>query len=234
MRRMLSLETRYALYVMGGRKCVWCGRPISFREMEADHLIPKPLTGDDLQRVLALHSLPPDYDIEAVRNRAPACRECNGKKSSRIPPDAPIITMVLESAASRAPAVERRAKAALSRRDVEDALVRIELVLREEPDDEAQSLLKELAERMTRAASRVATPDSEVTFEMHPALALLWNPGTRWRLVQSLEHLALVEDGTESGIVGNDITYECGHCGNYGPWSGARCLTCGQLSEPWD
>ena len=97
-------------------------------------------------------------------------------RSSRIPPDAPIITMVLESAASRAPAAERRAKAAVSRRDVEDALVRIELVLREEPDDEAQSLLKELAERMTLAASRVTTPDSEVAFEMHPALALLWNP----------------------------------------------------------
>jgi hypothetical protein len=133
MHRTLNLETRFALYVMGGRKCVWCGRPISFREMEAEHLIPRSLTGDDLQRVLALHDLPPDYDVEAVRNRAPACRECNGKKGSRIPPDAPIITMVLESAASRAQAVERRAKAALSRRDVEDALLQIERILREEP-----------------------------------------------------------------------------------------------------
>lgn len=232
----LDLETRYALYVVGGRKCVWCGRPILFKEMEAEHLIPKSLEGDELRRVLTLHGLPPDYDLEALRNRAPACGPCNGSKSARIPPDQPIITMMLESAAARAPAVERRAKARMTRRQVEEAIAHIEMTLSGEPDPDVRELLQHLGEQMSSALKDASRDgEAEVAVEFHPALSLLWNPAGRWRLAQALgPHAVLVTDGKQAGVVGSDITYMCGNCGSYGPWSGARCLTCGHLSDPWD
>jgi HNH endonuclease len=230
----LDRETRYALYLMGGKKCVWCGRPILFSEMEAEHLIPKSLGGDELVRVLALHGLPADYDLESLRNRAPSCRGCNGSKSARIPPDQPIIAMMLESAAMRAPLVERRARSRIRRRDAEEAAVVVGQCLQHEPDDEVRALLRQLAEDIDRALAEPAEDDS-VTLELHPALALLWNPGGQWRLLETLgSRAAVVTDGQRAGVVGTDITFLCGHCGNYGPWNGTRCLTCGQMSDPWD
>ena len=106
--------------------------------------------------------------------------------------------------------------------------------LASEPDEEVRALLRQLADDIGRALAEPAEDDS-VTVNFHPALALLWNPGAKWRLLEAIgPRVAVVTDGERAGIVGNDITFLCGNCGSYGPWSGTRCLSCGQMSDPWD
>jgi hypothetical protein len=231
----LDLESRFALYVVGLRKCTWCGEPLTFSEMEIDHLIPKSLKGAELVRVLGLHGLPNDFDVDGTRNLVASCRRCNGSKGARIPPDQPIITMMLESAARRALLIERRAQVRMTKREAEDASAKLASYLRDEMDSDAQELLKGLELRFALARSAADQGAEEVTVEIHPAVSLLWNPQGRWRLLKVLgPGTAVVTNGTKVGVVGTDITYECGSCGSYGPWNGARCLTCGRLSDPWD
>lgn len=101
---------RFATFLEWGQRCVWRHEPIAFDEMELDHLIPKSLAGRQLSEVLEMHALPHDYGLESTRNKVPACRQCNGSKSKRIPPKAPGLTFLIEDAERRAPLIEARAK----------------------------------------------------------------------------------------------------------------------------
>ncbi len=101
---------RFATFLEWRQRCVWGHEPIAYDEMELDHLIPKSLAGQELSEALEMHSLPDDYDLESTRNKVPACRQCNGIKSKRIPPLAPGLTFLLEDAARRAPLIEEHAK----------------------------------------------------------------------------------------------------------------------------
>src|SRR5438132_4780397 len=116
--RALAPQERFARYLVGRERCIWCSQPIPYQEMEVEHLIPKDLEGDELPRVLALHGLPPDYDLEALENLAPSCRNCNSRRSTCPPPDTPIIAILLDAGVTRARAVRDRAKVFIERRDV--------------------------------------------------------------------------------------------------------------------
>jgi hypothetical protein len=44
-------------------------------------------------------------------------------------------------------------------------------------------------------------PDQRVTLEVHPALALLWDPDNRWKIVRNAGRTtAVVSDGLRSGV----------------------------------
>lgn len=62
--------TRLALFESWGEKCVWCGRPLFFNEMEAEHLLPKSLQGRQRVAVLEEHGRGADFDLEALENLA--------------------------------------------------------------------------------------------------------------------------------------------------------------------
>lgn len=96
---------RFAVFTVWPPKCVWGHEPITFKEMEVDHIIPKSLKGDELATVLDTHGLSSDFDLEAEENLAPTCGACNGNKSFRRPPASPGIKFLLEEAAERAGAV---------------------------------------------------------------------------------------------------------------------------------
>lgn len=39
---------RLALFLEWDQRCVWCGVPLDYRQMEVDHLIAQSLTGQEL------------------------------------------------------------------------------------------------------------------------------------------------------------------------------------------
>ena len=56
-----------------------------------------------------------------------------------------------------------------------------------------------------------------------------------WQIVSVKNKMATVTNGRFAGRtpVGEEMhpSWACPYCGAYGPWSGARCLTCGMLSD---
>lgn len=60
----------------------------------------------------------------------------------------------------------------------------------------------------------------------------------RWKTVDLTGKIATVTDGRLGGMTPvskvPDVSWRCPFCGNYGPWNGIRCLTCGYISDPSD
>lgn len=85
------------------------------------------------------------------------------------------------------------------------------------------------------AASHAAQPEiveavgHPVT--LHPALFRLLDPGA-WSVVKELSaETVVVRNGGQVGYTSTSYDFVCGRCGSHGPWSGARCLTCGALDD---
>ncbi|GEM_PF-3286834 len=53
-----------------------------------------------------------------------------------------------------------------------------------------------------------------------------------WEEVDRKAYSTTVRRGQSVGYTGRDISYMCHYCGNYGPWNGVICLSCGHRSEP--
>lgn len=68
MRRALSKKERERVYMIFNGRCAYCGRNISFEELQCDHKI-------------SLHNHGPDD----VSNILPACKECNYYKRGSNP-----------------------------------------------------------------------------------------------------------------------------------------------------
>lgn len=67
---MMKKEIREKVFAKYNEHCAYCGKVISYKEMQVDHLIP--------QRLLAV-----EYDfneIECFENYMPSCRRCNHYK----------------------------------------------------------------------------------------------------------------------------------------------------------
>jgi 5-methylcytosine-specific restriction endonuclease McrA len=114
--------TRLAMFEAWGRKCVWCGRPLFFNEMEIEHLLPRSLKGEERARILALHGRDLDFDLERLENLAPSCRPCNRGKGAKPPPDKPIVAVLLGQAEESAPAIRDEANRFRDNRRIQRAL----------------------------------------------------------------------------------------------------------------
>jgi hypothetical protein len=67
----LRKSQRYYIYARDGKRCRYCDRPITFKQMTVDHLYPRGRGG-----------------ATEVFNLVACCRHCNKEKHDRIPPDA--------------------------------------------------------------------------------------------------------------------------------------------------
>lgn len=224
---------RLAIHAVWGEKCAWCENPITFREMEVDHIIPKWLDGEELKCVLELHGLAADYDREATRNLLPSCDGCNGaKKGRRPPPKAPVIALLLDRGKELADPVERDAKGYAKKARFERALGVI-MAAPDQADLDAQDLAAVRAASQVLASLVEPRPDSAPgKIHLHPALTLIWQPD-RWSLLETLgPTVAVVSDGRSRGIVGTHPSFICSQCGSNGPWNGIICQTCGNREAP--
>jgi len=72
-RRVITKPERKAIYDKCGGHCAYCGKEITIKDMQADHVIP-------MEFYEAYKAI--GQDIDSIENMLPACRSCNNYKSS--------------------------------------------------------------------------------------------------------------------------------------------------------
>ncbi len=105
----VDLHIRVALFDAYNERCRWCDRPLVFADMQVDHVIPQSCEPDELAELVEMHRLDADFDVYATYNLVPSCGSDNRCKSDRPLPDTPIISLLLDQAREKAPAIESRA-----------------------------------------------------------------------------------------------------------------------------
>ena len=76
---------RHALWLAGNRRCVYCSEPLTFTEVDIDHVIPESLADKpELADILTKLGFPPDFDLMAIENLLPTHRRCNLAKRSDV------------------------------------------------------------------------------------------------------------------------------------------------------
>ena len=107
-----------------GTKCWLCGEPLSFIEMEVDHVLPEKLLNDgaELARVLNEFGLPRDFNLNSFENWLPAHAHCNLQKLKHVFRPTPLIQRWLDRARERADHARELRDTSLSRRKIESAI----------------------------------------------------------------------------------------------------------------
>lgn len=216
-----------------GGHCFWCAEPFDYQVCTVDHVIPESLQNEpsELTRILSMYGLPADFSINDFCNWVPAHQHCNGTKASLVFDATPAFLMVLERLRRK----ERQARAFHTKfnndRAVNSILAALEvgLDLRQVPIERVQELL-----RATLASWETGTaPLESVEAGAAQEDPILLVGG--WAVRQRTGDIAYVTRGNHSAYtyVGSENTsgFTCGHCGQLGPWNGARCMTCGMLSD---
>ncbi|WP_146088926.1 HNH endonuclease [Nocardia cyriacigeorgica] len=126
---------RLALLHAWSERCYWCKTKRQFSEVEIDHVIPRSLTKaqqDQLVEQLLGTDAVPGFDVDAVTNLAPSCRNpCNSEKSAHVY-DAPRYVEVLQRVIAKAPDVRKFVRSYEASGRVGQALV---AVMRTDLDD---------------------------------------------------------------------------------------------------
>lgn len=99
---------RLALWKVYKQRCFYCDHPISFRELQVDHIIPEAYCDDEsgFIEIKSKFKLPNDFNICGLENFIASCGSCNRKKSDHT--DDALISMALGAANRNAKEVERR------------------------------------------------------------------------------------------------------------------------------
>ena len=99
---------RQALWEAHRKRCLYCKKPLLFKELIIDHVIPEKTAKDDnqLARLRITHGLGADFDIAGDENLAPACHACNtGKIDHLLSPE--YAALILTQVAARLPKIDR-------------------------------------------------------------------------------------------------------------------------------
>ncbi|GHJ47108.1 hypothetical protein Cs7R123_44500 [Catellatospora sp. TT07R-123] len=115
---------RWSLFKAWDERCYSCGRPLTFPEVEIDHIIPRDTDPNRLADLIKLHGLHDDFHVDRPANLAPACSHCNSRKSNRDLLAALITTTLLDAATGHAAKVERHARSYPSASAIAKAFVK--------------------------------------------------------------------------------------------------------------
>lgn len=93
-------EYRYAIYRAYESKCFFCKEPISFNDLNIDHIIPQKLKEDNdkLSDVLSEYEILksyPDFTIDSLLNLVPCHGKCNHRKKDLLLPKETVLYYLL-------------------------------------------------------------------------------------------------------------------------------------------
>ncbi len=215
-------QEQHAVYTVHGEKCYLCGAVLTLKTMEVDHVIPESLLNDPARLATVLTSLgrPPRFALNSFENWLPTCRPCNGKKLAKVFEPAPIILILLQDAAAKAPKARAVHDKAVQDRDIHEAMNVLERaneigLL----DEEHKAAIRPLVEfhMLVREPELLGQP-------------MLLTP--LYRVLSETNGLRLVEGpfGTGGGPISPSDAMRCPNCG-FSAWNGARCVVCGEMSD---
>ncbi len=220
---------RYAVWFHHGQVCFWCGEPLRLQEVTIDHMIPENILDkpDQLEQTKKLFGLPHDFEVNDFCNWLPCHDRCNKSKGKHAPPSVPLYKSILDKLISEASKV--RATATRIKEDANRDRLLGKVMMALENDVISLGDIHNLMSDLDEADADIGALKKEIIKNFDSG---------RWEIVALHGNIATVTDGRFGGIVpivrNPDITWECPNCGCYGPWSGVRCLTCGQMSDPYD
>lgn len=228
-KRNFSDAERYGVWIAHDKKCRYCRRPVPWTEFEVDHVIPESLLKDldTLVSVLAKLGLPADFNLNDYENWVAICHSCNKTKLAEVFDPAPIYLSYIAASRDNAAAARKRAEWF----ERHGGIVKIGVLVKtahskgmitEEDWTQLKSELDELF------ALSTGTPAAPEIIPITPDLAVV-------RTEQGFElkfEMGVYGVGWVPPDEHTHISFECPFCGSRGPWNGARCMTCGQMSEP--
>jgi hypothetical protein len=82
----ISVRIRAGLWRAYECRCFYCQIPITFVELEIDHLLPESLLNDinTFQSIISRLGLPSDFDLHSLDNLVPTHNQCNRRKSDLV------------------------------------------------------------------------------------------------------------------------------------------------------
>ncbi len=229
-KRSFSHAERYAIWKYHKRICYWCEEPLRIQETTVDHVIPEPLEEKpkELEELRRSYGLPATFVINDYCNWLPSHDHCNKSKSGKPLPAVPLVMNLLRKLLQNAEEVrkiEQRMRANVKK---DEALSKVIVALEE-------GII--IPEDILALVNDPELLDDEDIRVLRDEINLRIDP-TRWNVnhVDTEREIATVSDGKFFGAtpIGPDAhpSWECPHCGRYGPWDGMICRSCGQRSEP--
>lgn len=240
-KHQFSIHERWAVYKVHGDRCYLGTEPIDLKSMQVDHILPESLLAEPSKLVttLAALGLPANFDLNSYENWLPACATCNNQKRARVFDPAPIVMVQLQKAKDGAAKCRILEDQAVRNVDVAKSLAYLERASdRDELDHrELEPLIIAFAKADPAAwralTARLDTISTDFTlglqivpeFRITPTYKVLFVSGGV-RIVQTPHGTGYLPSDEQ-----NHSSFFCGHCGSTGPWSGARCLSCGMLDD---
>ncbi len=216
---------RFAVWKTHGEKCFWCAEPLCLQETTVDHVLPETLLSkdDELSRIKLLFGLSDSFDINSYENWVPAHQHCNGAKRDTIFKASEVMLAILERVSAKAQNAVNHQERIENNRRVGEALTKVQ-VLYDENKIKKEDLIAIFSDNDTEE-KKLSEKLEELILRVDPS----------WEIVSVSNEMATVTDGRFAGRtpVGKDVhpSWACPNCSAYGPWSGARCLSCGVLSD---
>ena len=228
-RYKFSPVERHAVYTVHGEKCYMCGRLLSVKIVEIDHVIPESLGDrpDELSKVLAELGRSPDFDLNSYENWMPACRTCNGDKHDMVWEPSLAVQRVLQKAKAKAAAAANLAMKTVRYRELQNALGILERANETgELSDEFKAALRPLVtyQREVREPELAKDPVRLTPGYTVPLYTILSDDGS----IKTVRGPYGVGGGPSTSDVGPGV--RCGSCG-YPFFNGARCVICGSMDD---
>ncbi|MGJ4927898.1 hypothetical protein ACQR1I_21840 [Bradyrhizobium sp. HKCCYLS2038] len=189
--------------------------------MRVDHVLPRSLINqpERLSTILAEYGLPRNFEIESFENWLPACEPCNVAKGDRVFQAALIVLVHLERARSNAAKTEAAANRVIQNQAISKALNTLERAL------DARQIDLSILDPLIRDYRQSANQSGVAEFRISPGQTVIYE-GDSYQILRGQYGV-----GYRPSREDVDSSFQCPHCGTYGPWSGARCLGCGHLIE---
>jgi hypothetical protein len=212
---------RLVIHQIHDGRCWICGQYVQLPDLKVDHVVPKSLANNltQLEEAKTTLQLPPSFDFDAVENCLPSHERCNREKTNKV--HFYWLRLALDRAVDRSGAVRARYEQLRELRELEEVIVKLENHIdRGRLSPEERELLGEHLDRWDRVEfERTLDPRWRVISRVGKSMAFVGAPYGRGYVYLGLNR---------------NSEFRCGSCGAYGPWEGARCGTCGMLSDPGD
>jgi hypothetical protein len=77
---------RMAIWLAHKGRCAYCGKPIPFKDLHIDHILPESLLNntDKLEEIKTEYGLGSEFEINSYYNWIPSCSKCNRTKSNKV------------------------------------------------------------------------------------------------------------------------------------------------------
>lgn len=214
-----SNAERFAVWDTYDGQCFWCGDPQELKHLTVDHIVPESMLDDPdkLEQVKRLYRLPASFQVDGFENWVPCHGNCNSRKSVELFEASPATISVFSQVGKAAAKAKETCEKVKVSRSKGRILGRLAAAA-----SEGSITRTEILELFDGLEGDVGSPPA--TFAVGG-----------WTVIRREGEFEVVSNGRVYGVVPTtpdpDPSWTCPTCGSMGPWSGARCLSCGHLSD---